>query len=370
MNISREEANAIYSFKTSVLNDGFSSKKDPIELAAACQEFYTDFLRTAKPVVFIADGPNDAIVLLNHILGKEFSRKYENIVAFRSHESSFSARKTIDHRIFSLAGSSKETLKERLGADKFREARNILFRDLNFQFSRSVYQVIERSFFSSKNQKGSTFEEFAAHPSFSDRDWLNFYKGCSLVFGVESAIPTCYSNLLKNGFFSGFFYQSFAVLVTVPTRMHKNENLVLHHEDGAAVSWDDGTNLAYWNGVEVPLRLVLEPHKITAADILNESNAEVRRCYQEKLGSEKFGNLLGLIELDKKTDRFGNELVLYRTKKIDKVAGDFIYFAKVVCPSTGRNYFLCVPPGMSRVEEAVSWTFGKSPEDYRPSIET
>ncbi|HKK37968.1 MAG TPA: hypothetical protein VJ949_00955, partial [Cryomorphaceae bacterium] len=88
------------------------------------------------------------------------------------------------------------------------------------------------------------------------------------------------------------------------------------------------------------------------------------------LGSEKFGNLLGLISLDRKTDRFGNELVLYRTEAIDRLVGDYIYFAKVVCPSTGRNYFLCVPPGLSGVEEAVSWTFGKSPGDYRPSIET
>ncbi len=50
--------------------------------------------------------------------------------------------------------------------------------------------------------------------------------------------------------------------------------------------WRDGTGLAYWNGFEVPQNLVCDPDNVTATDIINETNAEVRRCYQEKLGSE------------------------------------------------------------------------------------
>jgi|GEM_PF-3046982 len=370
MDITREEANELYAHKTRVLEKGFSMRVDRIELSVACQEFYTEFLGEQKPEVFIAEGPIDASFLLNHLIGKRFSTTHEQIASFGSRKNHFSLRKEIDRSVFSRAKSAKEHLKESLGIDKFREVRNILFRDLNFQFSQSVYHVTEKSIQNRLKQTGLDSVEFAAHPSFADRDWLDFYRSCSALFGFENPIPTSYSNLIDNGLFSGFFFRDFTVLVPKPVHIHKNDNLVLHHEEHAAVSWPDKTHLAYWNGVEVPLSLITEPERITAADILNETNAEVRRCYQEKLGSEKFGSLLGLMDLDKKTDRFGNELVLYRTKKIDELAGDFIYFAKVVCPSTGRIYFLCVPPGMSSVEEAVSWTFGKTPEDYTPSIET
>ncbi|MCZ4410155.1 hypothetical protein O3Q51_15130 [Cryomorphaceae bacterium 1068] len=370
MKITRNEANSLYNFKRTLLEKGFSCELDKIKLASHCHEFYTDFLNISKPNVFIADGPSDAASILDHIQGRIFSKKHDNIIEFALHTEFCSIRKRIDFSVFNLAKSAKAALKEELGPELFQEVRNILFRDLNFQFSQSVHHVVERSITNLRSRKEKSSPEFAAHPSFADRDWLNFYRGCSEVFGIDSLVPESYSKFVQCGLFCGYFFEEFAVLVPVPSCMHKNENLVLHHDDEVAVSWIDGTDLAYWNGIEVPSKLICNPETITASEILNETNAEVRRCYQEKLGSEKFGNLLGLVSLDRKTDRFGNELVLYRTEKVDKLAGDFIYFAKVVCPSTGRKYFLCVPPGLSGVEEAVSWTFGKTPEDYRPSIET
>jgi hypothetical protein len=371
MGVNREEANRLYDFKMNVLKEGFSCKIDRIELALACEEFYVDFLNISQPDLFIADGPADAASILDHIQGKEYSKKYDGIIGFGLHTEFRSVRKQIDQSVFNLAKSAKIAVKDELGTELFQEVRNILFRDLNFQVSQSVHQVIERSITKHLNKiKENPSLEFAAHPSFADRDWLNFYRGCSEVFGIDSRVVESYSNFVHCGLFSGYFFEEFAVLVPLPTCLHKNDNLVLHHEDQVAVNWTDGTKLAYWNGVEVPLKLICDPESVTAKEILNETNAEVRRCYQEKLGSEKFGNLLGLVILDRKSDRFGNELVLYRTEKVDKLAGDFIYFAKVVCPSTGRQYFLCVPPGLSGVEEAVSWTFGKSPGDYRPSVET
>ncbi|MGB6035672.1 MAG: hypothetical protein WBG42_05355, partial [Cryomorphaceae bacterium] len=161
--------------------------------------------------------------------------------------------KMVDRSVYAIARASKESLKESLGADKFQEVRNVFFRDLNFQFSQSVYHVIERSIQSGNRQKAMAIDEFAAHPSFSDKDWLEFYRSCSELFGFDNPIPLSYSNLISHGLFSGFFYQDFAVLVPKPLWIHKNENLVLHHEENPAVSWPDQTSLAYWNGVEVPI---------------------------------------------------------------------------------------------------------------------
>jgi len=368
--LTREEANRLYDFKQRVLGASLTCQVDHIELAASCTNFYANFLELPIPNVFIGSGPLEAVELLNHLLGSVPSQKHSSIAGFGSYSSGASIRKEIDQAVFNQAKSSNGFLKKALGAVRFKEARNILFRDLNFQISQSVYQVVEKSLYQKLKDGGGVFTEFSPHPSFADRDWLDFHLGCSDVFETNHVSFPHYSALTDAGLFYGYFYRECAVLVPMPDFIAKNENLVLHNEDTAAVSWKDGTDLAYWNGVEVPLSLIREPESVSASDILQETNAEVRRCYLEKLGSQRFGNLLGLIDLDRKTDRFGNELILYRTEKIDKIAGEFIYFAKVVCPSTGRNYFLCVPPGLSGVEEAVSWTFGKKPGDYRPSIET
>lgn len=155
-----------------------------------------------------------------------------------------------------------------------------------------------------------------------------------------------------------------------PQTIVLDENNKLHHETGAAIKWDKNFELYVWRGIEVSKDLITQPQNITKEDIIGERNAEKRRIIQEKLGSERFGHLLGLVELDKDVDLQGNMQYLYRTKEFDTIAKDFLYFAKVSCPSTGRIYFLSVPPGLNNVWDAVAWTFGKDKESYRPIIET
>ena len=44
---------------------------------------------------------------------------------------------------------------------------------------------------------------------------------------------------------------------------------------------------------------------------------------------------------------------------------------KVICPSTGRNYFLRVPPTIARADDAVAWTFGFDlAKECKPVMET
>ncbi|MCI2436958.1 hypothetical protein LM603_06775, partial [Candidatus Acetothermia bacterium] len=57
---------------------------------------------------------------------------------------------------------------------------------------------------------------------------------------------------------------------------------------------------------------------------------------------------------------------LYRLE----LPGDELTVVEVVCPSTGRKYFLCVPGWLQTVRQAVAWTFGLSAEQYEPVSET
>jgi len=60
--------------------------------------------------------------------------------------------------------------------------------------------------------------------------------------------------------------------------------------------------------------------------------------------------------IDSDFDNKQLKMILYKTKEKDNIIDDYLYFLSVICPSTGRNYYLCVP-GCKNVWEAKAWTF-------------
>lgn len=186
-----------------------------------------------------------------------------------------------------------------------------------------------------------------------------------LKLAFEPLLP-----FLNHGIFWSFAYQDYFLYCPEPSYIELDELNRIHGESSAALAWKDEFQVFGWHSVNVSRELILHPESVTRETILNEKNAEIRRCIQERIGSERYGELLGLIELDKDEDLRGNLQVLYRTQEKDDIANDYLYFAKVACPSTGRIYFLGVPPRLTNVWDAVAWTFGKDKESYRPIIET
>ncbi len=157
----------------------------------------------------------------------------------------------------------------------------------------------------------------------------------------------------------------------------------------------------------------MEPDAYTKEDIAGEKNAEQRRCILEILGASRFAELLDLEELDSFTedrkqplfnmdelkgleigeinkmhknglleqlydnpitgyDTFEETYRLVRSREKDELAEDYLYFVHVVCPSTGRNYYMGVPgktengEDMKTAKQAVAWTFSMTAEEYDP----
>ena len=328
--------------------------QDEFELAACFQKEFDKQGEQANRNLKIADGPDSLRGILAKCDKSEGCRPIVDRLA--------------EQRI-KEAQSCLQSFKKLLDSKDIAQLRQMIFWDLNFQLSQAIYaQIMESSIFSKLNSEFSGL--MTGGYSFEDSDWLCFYKLMDEYLGLNIHSIDLNFNFLANGGFACFFYGKTNIILKRPVIIQRNQNLVLHCEDGPAVKWADGTSLYFWNGVEVSEKLINYPKSITRDDILAQKNVEVRRCYQEVLGSELFANLLGLIPIDRKTDRFGNGMVLYRTLDKDKLIGEHIHFAQVICPSTGRNYFLCVPPKISSVDEAVAWTFGKSVKDYKPERET
>jgi hypothetical protein len=140
------------------------------------------------------------------------------------------------------------------------------------------------------------------------------------------------------------------------SRMHNNSYASLE---------SDLENLYFWHGVFVPAFVVVKPEWITAHHVLSETNAEVRRVMIERMGMDRF-----IIDAKAKEVHKHYCGVLF---SVD-LPGDpeeVLKVVRVTCPSTGRIYFLRVPPQIKRADDAVAWTFGFDlTKEYKPIVET
>jgi hypothetical protein len=148
-----------------------------------------------------------------------------------------------------------------------------------------------------------------------------------------------------------------------------------------------------WRGVQVPEFVVTEPQKIIPPMIFNERNIEVRRVmierYREIRGDEQFieDMQFELIDDDPEWGKlwkrgFGYAEDVRYESDIEEIGVDNrpfddepILMVQVVNATPDeqgnfRDYFIRVPPQITRAKEAVAWTFDMKPDDYNPEIQT
>ena len=215
-----------------------------------------------------------------------------------------------------------------------------------------------------------------------DASWIAFYQFCGKILpGIYEAMPRKTLVLLDELAQScGWWYPRDGVVVACerPSIVAMEEQPTrpttyrLHASDGPAVQFRDGWAIYAWHGVRVPSKLIETPSQITREDLLQESNAEVRRAMMERLGHDRFASLLDLEAVHQET--YGpvgkaQTATLLRTKTRDAVAREYLQFVRVTCPSTGRIYHLAVPPEIRTAKAAVAWTFGREADTYSPAVE-
>lgn len=141
----------------------------------------------------------------------------------------------------------------------------------------------------------------------------------------------------------------------------------LHCEDGPAVAWAGGARYFFWRGVRVPEKAILAPDRLTGAEILAERNLEVQRVMLDRFGYDRLVLDTGAAPVH--ADEFG---VLYRIRLSRRQTIMLVHVTNATPEPDGtrRRYFLRVPPDVRTAHEAVAWTFGLRPEEYRPAAET
>jgi hypothetical protein len=122
-----------------------------------------------------------------------------------------------------------------------------------------------------------------------------------------------------------------------------------------------------WQGVPIDERLWLRPESITVPEILSEQNVERRRVLLDRFGYRRFMEQALAEVIDKDSDAGGERQLLRVPLKDDEPLVTLSCF----CPSTGRQYFLRVPPETGTCRQAAAWIAGfDDPDQYRPLIET
>ena len=231
----------------------------------------------------------------------------------------------------------------------------------------SVGRSVRASVWDSVRRSVIKYEPFSWCCFAYDSDWAAFYSYWERIDIFKHEGFERYIKYLKATPFMAVLLEGLAVVCEPPQYIQRDGEGRLHCETGPALEWLDGFKLYFWHGVEVAEDLIMHPERVTREDILSEDNAEKRRCIMEKLEG-RFAELLGLETLNIGVLN-GSEVMLLRTKEKDDIVDDYLYFVRVLCPSTGRMYHLPIPEHSDALD-GLAWTFGLDKDGYKPVVET
>ncbi len=236
------------------------------------------------------------------------------------------------------------------------------------------------------------------------RNWYSMYQGgnmwswwdCYLtayrdVLGLRLPQYEKYESWERCAKHGGFrmMHEEFCVVSDRPQVLLIDAENRPHCEDGPSHQWRDGWSLYHWHGVKVPAKAIEAPDTITADDVRQEENQEVRRILIERMGWEKFcaEAKMKVLAVDNLEAQFPalpvSELVTdgqrfvydYRkgTEKAELLESiefkDFeerpLRFVRVTDPSTSRQYILRVAHNCKTPYEGVGASFGMSEAAYK-----
>jgi len=136
-----------------------------------------------------------------------------------------------------------------------------------------------------------------------------------------------------------------------PEEIHFNDEGQLHNEEGMSCRFKDGYGIYTISGVSVDKQVVMEPETQTVKQINDEDNEEVKRIRIERYGWQKYMEGIDAKVLDKNRDEVSdtNEFLF---------SGNGIVALLCICPSTGKEFVLEVPPETKTCAEAQDWVSG------------
>lgn len=237
-----------------------------------------------------------------------------------------------------------------------------------------------------------------------DANWLSFFS----FFRIECNAPEVQNieglEIVCQNSGWWFPFRGLAIMTDRPLHIDRDEENRLHSEDRMAIRYPDGFGFYMWHGTRIPPRIIEQSDDITAQEIVQEPNMEIRRIMMEKCGIER---LLDAAKMVQETEtgwyckNHGNKMVFNtlhredchrcfqpRPKKAETAKESLwrlelredepVVMCKVLNSSPEpdghfKTYVLRVPPQTQTVQQGIAWSFGyegNQRDAYVPVVET
>lgn len=158
-----------------------------------------------------------------------------------------------------------------------------------------------------------------------------------------------------------------------------------HNTKGPAIRFRDGYEAYYLRGTKVDKRLVMEPETITAEEVLQEDNVELRRILMAQMGEDKFLAEAKFEQTGEDSEGrlyVRGDLALLRVvNSTPEPDGTFKVVYLEVFPTLQQAKENCLEPlpgmkdfrtysGLYTPHVARAWTFGVHPDEFVLAKET
>ncbi len=270
----------------------------------------------------------------------------------------------IDQRLGELLlGSSAETFRDLVGPEAFAIVAGLavhraFIRELSGD-ARSTAQAMQPGQFDAVMPHWAVLEAVFGRPFYSPRSGSTSPRE-RLALRLEVARSAAPWWALKG----------LAIVSERPLKIRHDTEGRLHSDSGPAMAFADGFTLYAWHGVSVDRAVIEAPDRMTVEMIDKESNAERRRVMVERFGADRMVREGGaeLIHADA-TGKLWLRKMPFDHWQREPVVVVEVENSTPEADGSRKTYFLRVPPNTRTAREAVAWTFGMRPEQYREGRE-
>jgi hypothetical protein len=206
-----------------------------------------------------------------------------------------------------------------------------------------------------------------------DAYWLSFYEFGRKV-GVRYEPHTLAHFNAYNTFARecgvSFLYHGIAFISDRPERMSFGGARRLHAADGPALRYRDGYALYAWKGQRIPAEYIERRHTRTAADVLSEQNAEMRRVLME-IYADVHGPKAMLAAMGARL--IAEDTMHGRSRKLYDIGGArYVHVVDGSLQRDGirREFLLGARPDAQTPHEAVAASYARPPGKFREAVRT
>jgi hypothetical protein len=197
--------------------------------------------------------------------------------------------------------------------------------------------------------------------------FFDFFRRLGRVKGPEQVEP-----LMRAVAATGWWwpFEEACIITERPSALYRDGAGQLHCDNGPALAYPDGWAIHAWHGTRIPAWFVENKRRMAPDAIDAEGNVELRRVMLEIFGFDRYIEARGA-RLIAEDQCLGLPRQLF---EID-LNGERIRVLRVVngtleADGRRRQFHLGVPLTCNTPHEAVAWSYGRPPVEYREALRT